>query len=60
MKEETDELDLEECVNKMHAEITFPQCEECEGFNYNCPSYYSMKAYVNERGKKYESGRVRE
>jgi hypothetical protein len=45
--EETKEINLEQCVNKNYSDIELPECADCEGYNYNCPSYYSLKQYQN-------------
>jgi hypothetical protein len=51
-KDETAELDLEQCVNKNYAQLQpIPECKHCEGYNYNCPSYYTIKQQINESGK---------
>jgi hypothetical protein len=47
-KDETKELDLEVCVNKEYADIQpVIECKECEGYNYNCPSYYTIKQRIS-------------
>jgi len=48
-KEETQELDLEQCVNKNYAQLVLPECGVCEGYDYNCPSYYKLGEYIKTR-----------
>jgi len=50
---DTDTVDLEVCVNKNYAQIELPECSECEGFNYNCTSYYPLGRYKVILGDKY-------
>jgi hypothetical protein len=41
--DEKKEADLEMCINKEYADLQpIPECKECEGHNYNCPSYFSI------------------
>lgn len=51
---DTKTIDLEECVNKNYSQIELPECKECEGYNYNCPSYYPIKSVLHTRGKRYD------
>ena len=47
--EKTKLIDLEECVNKEYSQIIFEECKECDGYNYNCTSYYKLKDYVGKK-----------
>lgn len=48
-----DEINLEMCVNKEQP-LMEEYCKECEGYNYNCTSYYPLKESIkkyNEKGE---------
>ena len=49
-KDETATLDLEQCVNKEYADIQpIAECKHCEGYDYNCPSYYTIRQRIQEK-----------
>jgi Na+-translocating ferredoxin:NAD+ oxidoreductase RnfC subunit len=53
-KDDTKSIDLEVCVNKEWAQIDLPECKECEGYNYNCTSYYPLEKYCKVIKKGYK------
>jgi len=50
-EDDTQEIDLERCINKEYGQIEFSkECRQCEGYNYNCVSYYPLAEHY-KKGK---------
>jgi len=41
-----EEKDLEFCIKKSYAISTYDVCKHCEGYDYNCKKYISLKEHI--------------